>query len=81
MSEYVAKSKSSSIGQKYSVASHDSVSIVAGTNGTYGAKATTYVSGSTVQLNDAGSKGSVTSSSPSTERQISEGIDNGDYVK
>lgn len=81
LSEYVAKSRSSSIGQKYSVSSHDSVSIVAGTDGTYGAKSTTFVSGSTVQLNDAGSKGSVTGSSPSTERQISEGIDNGDYVK
>ncbi len=80
MSEFVAKSKSTTAGQSYSVGAHDSVSIIGGSSATYGSKSTTYVSGSTVQLNDPGSKSSVTGAQLKTSSDIKSGIENGDNV-
>lgn len=80
MSEFVAKSKSTSAGKSYSVGAKDSVSIIGGSSATYGSKATTYVSGSTVQLNEAGSKSSVTGAQLKGEGDIKAGIENGDNV-
>jgi hypothetical protein len=80
MNEFVAKSKSTTAGQSYSVGAHDSVSIIGGSSATYGSKSTTYVSGSTVQLNDPGSKSSVTGAQLKTSSDIKAGIENGDNV-
>lgn len=80
MSEFVAKSKSTSTGKSYSVGAKDSVSIIGGSSATYGSKATAYVSGSTVQLNEAGSKSSVTGAQLKGEGDIKAGIENGDNV-
>ena len=80
MREFVAKSKSTSAGQSYSVGAHDSVSIIGGSSATYGSKSTAYVSGSMVQLNDPGSKSSVTGAQLKTSSDIKSGIENGDNV-
>lgn len=80
MSEYVAKSKSTEAGQSYSVSAAENLSMIGGSSGTYGSKATTYVSGSTVQLNDPGSKASVTGAQQKSSSAIKNGIENGSFV-
>lgn len=81
MTEYVAKSKSTAAGQSYSVTAADSLSMIGGSSATYGSKATAYVSGSMVELNDAGSKSSVTGAKLMSSGEIKSGIDKGSFVK
>lgn len=81
MSEKIAQSKSTETGQSYSVGAAQSVSIIGGSSATYGSKSTTYVSGSMVQLNDAGSKSSVTGAQLASSGDIKGKIENGDYAK
>lgn len=81
MNEKIAQSKSTETGQSYSVGAAQSVSIIGGSSATYGSKSTTYVSGSMVELNDAGSKASVTGAKLSSSGDIKGKIDNGDYAK
>ena len=81
MTEKIAQSKSTEAGESYSVGAAKSVSIIGGSSATYGSKSTTYVSGSMVQLNDAGSKASVTGAKLASSSEIKGKIENGDYAK
>lgn len=78
--EYVAKSKSSDIGQNYAVSAAETLRIIGGSSATYGSKATAYVSGSTIQLNDPGSKASVTGTAQLSSSAIKNGIENGSFL-
>ena len=80
MSEFIAKSKSTDTGQNYTVSAVDTLRMIGGSSATYGSKATTYVSGSTVQLNDPGSKSSVTGAAQLSAKAIKNGIENGSFV-
>jgi hypothetical protein len=81
LSEFIAESKSSTVGQSYSMSAKAQVSIIGGSGATYGSKATTYVAGSTVQLNEPGNKSSVTSTTQKSKDEIQKSIDNGDNAK
>lgn len=81
LSEFIAQDKSSTVGQSYSMSAKGQVSVIGGSGATYGSKATTYVAGSTVQLNEPGNKGSVTSTTQKSKDEIKKGIENGDNAK
>jgi hypothetical protein len=81
LSEFIAQSKSSTVGQSYSMSAKGQVSVIGGSGATYGSKATTYVAGSTVQLNEPGNKSSVTSTTQKSSDEIKKGIDKGDNAK
>ncbi len=81
LSEFVAQDKSSTVGQSYTMSAKGQVSVIGGSGATYGSKATTYVAGSTVQLNESGNKSSVLSTNQLSKDQIKSGIDKGEYAK
>lgn len=80
MEEYIASHKSSDVGANYTVSAAANLRMVGGSSGTYGSKGTAYVSGTMVQLNEAGSKAEVTSTAQLSSKTISNGIENGSFL-
>jgi hypothetical protein len=81
MEEYVTKSKSSDVGQNYAISAAEHLKIVGGSSATYGSKATTFVSGSKVELNDPANKATVTGTAQLSSSTIKNGIENGSFIK
>lgn len=80
MEEYIAKSKTTDTGTNYLVSAAEALKMIGGSSGTYGSKATTYVAGSTVELNEPGNKAEVTSTSQLSADAIKNGIEKGTFV-
>lgn len=80
MEEFVGESKNTDVGTNYTLNAAKNVTMIGGTEATYGAKQTVYVSGSKVQLNDPASKAEVMSSPQLDSKTIKNGIDQGIFA-
>lgn len=82
MREYVAKSKTTDAGEGFEVSAAKQVNMIGGEASTYASKTTTYItSGGKVQLNDADSKSQVSSSTQLSSKEISDGVEQGKFLK
>lgn len=81
MEEFVGESKNTDIGTNYTLNAAKNVTMIGGTEATYGAKQTVYVSaGDKVQLNDPGSKADVKGAAQLDSKTIKNGIDQGIFA-
>ena len=82
MREFVAKSKTTDAGEGFEVSAAKQVNMIGGEASTYASKSTTYITASgKVQLNDSGSKGQVSGSTQLSSKEISDGVENGKFLK
>lgn len=80
MEEFIAGYRSTDTGQNYLVSAAQTLRMIGGSSATYGSKATAYVSGTMVELNDAGSKASVTGAAQLSAATIKNGIEQGSFA-
>ena len=80
MEEFVGESKNSDVGTSYIMNAAKNITMIGGSEATYGSKQTVYVSGSKVQLNDPGSKADVMGAAQLDSKTIKNGIDKGIFA-
>lgn len=81
MEEFVGESKNSDVGTSYIMNAAKNITMIGGSEATYGSKQTVYVSaGDKVQLNDPGSKADVKGAAQLDSKTIKNGIDKGIFA-